>query len=292
MRCRRRFVRRTSQRSDQAADAAPGRDNRCCRKPAVRGRRRSARGRRRVRCVRSRRSRSAAFALGRCTRQRCSRSGREHRSRKRLSTPRRRRRVSRMSACTVRGMRAHPVTCIGMQAEAANSARSCLRHRDCRWSAVSRRRRSNWRRRRNTTPAPHRPFAGGRPTAAPSTAGIVIARNRYRAHELERIQQLRCRRSGVPSTCTSWLIGTDCGCSGRLASVCSRPARCSRDSPMPTMPPQQVFMPACAHMFQRVEAILILAGVDHLAVELRRGVEVVVVVVEAGVLQRIAPAIR
>ena len=50
--------------------------------------------------------------------------------------------------------------------------------------------------------------------------------------------------SGVPATCTSRLIGTEPGCSGRLARVCSRPARCARDSPMPTMPPQQVFIPA------------------------------------------------
>jgi hypothetical protein len=35
-----------------------------------------------------------------------------------------------------------------------------------------------------------------------------------------------------------------------------------------------------------VEAVLVLPGVDDLAVELRRGVEVVVVVVEAGLLQR------
>ena len=50
--------------------------------------------------------------------------------------------------------------------------------------------------------------------------------------------------SGVPSTCTRRLIGTESGCAGRFASACSRPARCARDSPMPTMPPQQVFMPA------------------------------------------------
>ena len=42
-----------------------------------------------------------------------------------------------------------------------------------------------------------------------------------------------------------------------------------------------------AHVLQRVEPVLVLAGVDHLAVDLRRGVEVVVVVVEPGGLQRV-----
>jgi hypothetical protein len=54
---------------------------------------------------------------------------------------------------------------------------------------------------------------------------------------------------------------------------------------MPTMPPQQTFMPALAHALQRVEAVLVGARGDDLAVELGRGVEVVVVVVEPGVLQ-------
>ena len=47
-----------------------------------------------------------------------------------------------------------------------------------------------------------------------------------------------------------------------------------------------------AHVRQRVQAILEFARVDDLAVELRRGVEVVVVVVQAGVLQRVRLACR
>ncbi len=39
-------------------------------------------------------------------------------------------------------------------------------------------------------------------------------------------------------------------------------------------------------MLQRVQAILVLAGVDDLAVELRRRIQVVVVVVQAGLLER------
>ncbi|MCY1541772.1 hypothetical protein D9M68_774740 [compost metagenome] len=50
--------------------------------------------------------------------------------------------------------------------------------------------------------------------------------------------------SGVPCTLTSMLIGTDSGCSGRFASWISRPARSSTDSPMPRMPPEQIFIPA------------------------------------------------
>ncbi|KAG1369102.1 hypothetical protein G6F60_015699 [Rhizopus arrhizus] len=50
--------------------------------------------------------------------------------------------------------------------------------------------------------------------------------------------------SGVPATCTSLLIGTESGWAGSVASASSRPTRCARVSPMPTMPPQQVFRPA------------------------------------------------
>ena len=70
------------------------------------------------------------------------------------------------------------------------------------------------------------------------------ARDRDGAHELERIELLRRPASGVPSTCTSMLIGTLSGCTGRLASVAIMPARSSAPSPMPTMPPQQTLMPA------------------------------------------------
>ena len=54
---------------------------------------------------------------------------------------------------------------------------------------------------------------------------------------------------------------------------------------MPTMPPQQTCMPAVAHMAERVEPVLVAAGGDDGAVVLRRGIEVVVVVVEAGLLE-------
>ena len=69
------------------------------------------------------------------------------------------------------------------------------------------------------------------------------ARGRDRAHELDRIELLPFA-SGVPSTCTSMLIGTLSGCAGRLASVAIMPTRSSSPSPMPTMPPQQTWMPA------------------------------------------------
>ena len=63
------------------------------------------------------------------------------------------------------------------------------------------------------------------------------------------------------------------------------PTRSSRASPMPTMPPQQTLMPASRTCCERVEPILVGARGDDLAVEFGRGVEVVVVVVEAGVLE-------
>src|SRR3546814_1295453 len=47
-----------------------------------------------------------------------------------------------------------------------------------------------------------------------------------------------------------------------------------------------------AHLFQRVEAILKRAGVDHLAVKLRRGIQIVVVVIEPGGLQRIGLPVK
>ena len=49
--------------------------------------------------------------------------------------------------------------------------------------------------------------------------------------------------------------------------------------------------PGVAHAVERVETVLVLARRDDLAVELRRGVEVVVVVVEAGVLERLGLAV-
>ena len=53
------------------------------------------------------------------------------------------------------------------------------------------------------------------------------ARHRDGAHEIERIELGARRRSGVPSTCTSMLIGTLSGCTGRLASVAIMPTRSS-----------------------------------------------------------------
>ena len=50
--------------------------------------------------------------------------------------------------------------------------------------------------------------------------------------------------SGVPSTCTSMLIGTLSGWAGRVARLCSSPVRSSAFSPKPTMPPQHTFSPA------------------------------------------------
>ena len=93
------------------------------------------------------------------------------------------------------------------------------------------------------------------------------ARDGDRAHELERIERRVAAEaascSGVPSTCTRWLIGTDSGYGSRLASCAISPARCARDSPMPTMPPQQTWMPASRTRVERVEPILVVARRDR-----------------------------
>ena len=162
------------------------------------------------------------------------------------------------------------------------------RCRDCRSSAISRRRRWNWRRPGSTGPAARRSSPRGRPTGAPSSAASGCAPRRWCARTRTG-RAASVPASGVPSTWTRRLIGTESGCAGRLARVCSRPARCSRDSPMPTMPPQQVFMPASRTCDRVSRRSWYLAGVDDLVVELRRGVEVVVVVVQAGLAQRLRP---
>ncbi len=54
---------------------------------------------------------------------------------------------------------------------------------------------------------------------------------------------------------------------------------------MPTMPPQQTCKPAVAYVVERLQAIVVRARRHDLAVEIGRGVEVVVVVVEARPLQ-------
>ena len=72
-------------------------------------------------------------------------------------------------------------------------------------------------------------LCAARPTGAPSRAGI-----RMRATAIVRTNSngssAAVPASGVPSTCTRWLIGTDCGCSGRFASAAAgrRAARAIR----------------------------------------------------------------
>ena len=49
--------------------------------------------------------------------------------------------------------------------------------------------------------------------------------------------------NGVPATFTNMLIGTESGCWAKLANCCNKPARSVAFSPMPTIPPEQTFMP-------------------------------------------------
>ncbi len=61
---------------------------------------------------------------------------------------------------------------------------------------------------------------------------------------------------------------------------------------MPTMPPQQVLRPASRTHSSVSRRSGVFARVDDLAVELRRRIEIVVVVVETGLLQRIGLRLR
>ena len=99
-------------------------------------------------------------------------------------------------------------------------------------------RRSSWRRRGSTAPAPASPISRRPADRRTIACGIGCARPRSCARtRTDRAAPVPA--SGVPSTCTSWLIGTDSGCgsSSRAARAGRRAARAI--SPMPTMPPQQ-----------------------------------------------------
>ena len=91
---------------------------------------------------------------------------------------------------------------------------------------------------------------------------------------------------GPPTACraptTSALIGTLSGCGSRLASVWSSRARSVMVSPMPIMPPQQTWSPRRRTRCKRIQPLLIGSRGDDLAVELGRGVEIVVIGGEPG----------
>ena len=93
--------------------------------------------------------------------------------------------------------------------------------------------------------------------------------------------------SGVPSTCTRLLIGTDSGYGSRLAS-CATSAGALRAALAHADDAAAADLDAgVAHVGQRVEAVLVGARADDAAVELGRAVQVVVVVVEPRFLQRL-----
>ena len=154
--------------------------------------------------------------------------------------------------------------------------------------AASRRRRSNWRRPGSTAPAVRR-TCYSRPadsrtiergisrrataivrTNSNGSSSASVSSGQRRAFDLDqavdrhRIRmrgQVRQRLQQAGALLARFAQADDAAAAGLHADV--------------------------AHVRQRVEAVLELAGVDDLVVELRRGVEVVVVVVEAGGLQRL-----
>ena len=91
--------------------------------------------------------------------------------------------------------------------------------------------------------------------------------------------------SGVPSTCTRLLIGTDSGGGARLASWAISPARWRRVLAHADDAAAAYAQARAAYALERVETILVVARGDDPAVELGRGVEVVVVVIEPGALE-------
>ena len=95
--------------------------------------------------------------------------------------------------------------------------------------------------------------------------------------------------SGVPGTRTSWLIGTLSGCCGQVRERREHRGAVARGLAHADDAATADLEAGVAHRGQRVETILVGARGDDLAVELRRRVDVVVVVVEARVLQLAAP---
>ena len=91
--------------------------------------------------------------------------------------------------------------------------------------------------------------------------------------------------SGVPATCTRLLIGTLSGWGSSVASVCRKATRSPADLAHAEDAAAADMDPRVAHGSERLEAVLVGARRDDLAVERLRGVEVVVVVVEARVLE-------
>src|SRR5512140_93134 len=80
--------------------------------------------------------------------------------------------------------------------------------------------------------------------------------------------------SGVPSTWTSSLIGTDSGGGSRRASCARRPARAARLAHADDAAAAHL-EPRFAHALERVEPVVVVARAHDAAVVLRRGVEVV-----------------
>ena len=101
------------------------------------------------------------------------------------------------------------------------------------------------------------------------------------ANKIKRIHVVVIPPAAFPLTFTSMLIGTlSGGVGGVLPAAAAGPARSFTVSPKPTIPPEQTLIPASRTLSQRVQTLLIGPRGDDVAVKLRRGVEVVVVVVQ------------
>ena len=100
-----------------------------------------------------------------------------------------------------------------------------------------------------------------------------------------RIERLRLGRRGVPSTCTRALIGTLSGWTGRVARAWIRPTRSLCAFAHADNAAAADIDAGVAHMLQRVQPVLIGPGADDVAVIFRRGVEIVVVIIQPRLFQ-------
>ncbi len=152
-------------------------------------------------------------------------------------------------------------------------------------SAACRRRRSSWRRQRSTAPASRRSLRCARPTRRTCAFGIMM-----RASAMVRTNSMgsigSASPSGVPLIGISMLIGTLSGCSGRLASVTSMSIAIDRLLAHADDAAAADLDAGCrGHAASVSEPVGEGAGGDDLAVIALRGVDVVIVIVEAGLLQ-------
>jgi len=149
---------------------------------------------------------------------------------------------------------------------------------DCPWSATGRRRRWEFApaRKHNACTASDICW---RPAERRTRAVGMVMRATAMVRTKSSDRDLRlCQRRAFHLT--RLLIGTLSGYGSMLASCATSPARCVRSHPCPRC---RRCTRACrlAYTLQGIEPVLIIAGADDVPIEFRRGIEVVVVIVQS-----------